>query len=228
MGRGRERWIKHYSSAQEILLVGEGDFSFSACLARAFGSAPKIVATSLESQGSLRAKHRSCLSHLSELKRRGCLVLHDVDVYEIDLHPALQWRKFDVIIFNFPHAGHFPWLRERNLQLIQMHKNLLKAFFKNARGMLMEGGEVHVATRDDYPYNRWNVEELAEEAGLVLMEKVWFKKSDYPGYQNKRGGDIKSNKTFRLRNCFTFKFALQQYEYDYTCDEMSDCSDDFI
>ena len=52
MGRGRERWIKHYSSAQEILLVGEGDFSFSACLARAFGSARNMVATSLESQGT--------------------------------------------------------------------------------------------------------------------------------------------------------------------------------
>ena len=106
----------------------------------------------------------------------------------------------------------------------RMHKNLLKAFFENARGMLREGGEVQVATRDDYPYNRcpWD----AEEAGLVLMEKVWFKEWDYPGYQNKRGGDIKSNKTFRLRNCFTFKFALQQYEYDCTCDEMSVCSDD--
>lgn len=52
MGRGRERWIEHYSSGQEMLLVGEGDFSFSACLARAFGYAGNMVATSLESQGT--------------------------------------------------------------------------------------------------------------------------------------------------------------------------------
>ncbi|KAF7840486.1 Heavy metal-associated isoprenylated plant protein 41 isoform A [Senna tora] len=46
-----EKWKKHYSSRHRILLVGEGDFSFSLCLARAFGSAQNLVATSLDSQG---------------------------------------------------------------------------------------------------------------------------------------------------------------------------------
>ncbi|GFS31719.1 methyltransferase small domain protein, putative [Actinidia rufa] len=46
-----ERWMKHYSSFQKILLVGEGDFSFSACLAVAFGCAHNIIATSLDSRG---------------------------------------------------------------------------------------------------------------------------------------------------------------------------------
>lgn len=53
-----ERWIKHYSSAHEILLVGEGDFSFSTSLAVAFGSATNIFATSLDSYG-IRPFHRS-------------------------------------------------------------------------------------------------------------------------------------------------------------------------
>ena len=39
------RWIKHYSSEYKILLVGEGDFSFSASLAVAFVSATNITAT---------------------------------------------------------------------------------------------------------------------------------------------------------------------------------------
>ena len=47
------RWIKHYSSSHRILLVGEGDFSFSTCLASAFGWASNMVATSLDSQGIL-------------------------------------------------------------------------------------------------------------------------------------------------------------------------------
>lgn len=46
-----ERRIKHYSSNHKILLVGEGDFSFSKCLANAFGSASNITATSLDSEG---------------------------------------------------------------------------------------------------------------------------------------------------------------------------------
>ena len=47
-----EKWIKHYSSTQKMLLVGDGDFSFAVCLAEAFGSATNIVATSLDSEGN--------------------------------------------------------------------------------------------------------------------------------------------------------------------------------
>nr|CAJ26359.1 hypothetical protein [Brachypodium sylvaticum] len=49
---GREvKWLRHYSSAQSILIVGDGDFSFSLALATAFGSGVNIVATSLDSYG---------------------------------------------------------------------------------------------------------------------------------------------------------------------------------
>ncbi|KVI02107.1 protein of unknown function DUF2431 [Cynara cardunculus var. scolymus] len=74
--------------------------------------------------------------------------------------------------------------------------------------MLNEGGEVHMRHRDDNPYNRWNVVLLAGEAGLKLKEKVDFQKSDFPGYHNKRGGDIRTNKTFPIVHAFNFKFAL--------------------
>ncbi|PKU75016.1 Uncharacterized protein MA16_Dca019944 [Dendrobium catenatum] len=49
----REIWIKHYSSSHRILLVGEGDFSFSACIARAFGSAKNMIATSYDNLGEM-------------------------------------------------------------------------------------------------------------------------------------------------------------------------------
>ncbi|ONI02413.1 hypothetical protein PRUPE_6G197000 [Prunus persica] len=62
-----------------MVQVGKGDSSFSTCLARALGSAHNMVATSLKSQGSLRTTYRNCLSHLSELKRRGYLVLLSVE-----------------------------------------------------------------------------------------------------------------------------------------------------
>ncbi|KAH0983902.1 hypothetical protein GBA52_011079 [Prunus armeniaca] len=154
-------------------------------------------------------EHWSSEAHLEELERRGCLVLYEVDVQEMHQHHTLMCMKFDIIIFNFPHAGHYSWLCERDDELIQMHRDLLKAFFKSARGMLSKGGEVHVSHRDDYPYDQWKLTELAEKAGLVLKEKAWFEKSTYPGYHNKRGGGIQSNKKFPLNECYTFKFSLK-------------------
>ncbi|OWM79251.1 hypothetical protein CDL15_Pgr003423 [Punica granatum] len=51
-----EKWLTHYSSNHSILLVGEGDFSFSKGLAMAFGSASNIHATSYDTYG-IRSNH---------------------------------------------------------------------------------------------------------------------------------------------------------------------------
>ena len=67
MGKKKEKKIQHYSSTQKILLVGEGDFSFSACLARAFRSAANMVATSLHSKGTNRVTESLNLPYSTDL-----------------------------------------------------------------------------------------------------------------------------------------------------------------
>lgn len=47
-----EKRIGNYSSNHKMLLVGEGDFSFTMSLAEAFGTAVNITATSLDSHGT--------------------------------------------------------------------------------------------------------------------------------------------------------------------------------
>ncbi|KAG6601905.1 hypothetical protein SDJN03_07138, partial [Cucurbita argyrosperma subsp. sororia] len=77
-GSVSEKTIMHYKSSHTILLVGEGDFSFSACLAKAFGSATNMVATSLDSNEALGLL--------------GGTVLHEVDATAMSrqLQPLLQ------------------------------------------------------------------------------------------------------------------------------------------
>ncbi|KAD4179041.1 hypothetical protein E3N88_27632 [Mikania micrantha] len=195
ISKDKEGWIDCYNSSQKILLVGEGDFSFSACLARAFRTAENIVATSYIKKELLVRDHWTCIPHLLELERLGCLLLYEIDVYKMHTHHILKNMKFDIIIYNFPHAGHFVHLRERDPVLIDlvifhtlyvswvthmMHKELVETYFKNARKMLTSVGEVHLRHRDDPPYDRWNVVLLAAKAGLALKEKVGFNQSDYP------------------------------------------------
>nr|DAD36528.1 TPA_asm: hypothetical protein HUJ06_007169 [Nelumbo nucifera] len=99
-----ERRITHYSSSHQILLVGEGDFSFSACLAKAFRSATNMVSTSLDSRDTLFLKHPTAWLNLEELEKLGGAIVHGVNSLTMVQHPFLKDRKLDRIVFNFPHA----------------------------------------------------------------------------------------------------------------------------
>ncbi|VVA26999.1 PREDICTED: At4g26485 [Prunus dulcis] len=201
-------YSKAYSSYQKILLVGEGDFSFAACLARAFGSAANIVATSLDSREFLMVNYSKAMSNLKELEDRGCTILHCVDCKTMNLHPRLYNKRFDRIIFNFPHSGYSNGLSSSEYSIFQIlsHQNLVGAYFKSAREMLTETGEVHVTHKTTYPFSEWNIVTLALEAGLFLVDVESFSLWNYPGYQNKRGAGI-CDQTFPVGKSSIFKFS---------------------
>ncbi|PKI78817.1 hypothetical protein CRG98_000777 [Punica granatum] len=146
-----EKKIMHYSSNHNILLVGEGDFSFATCLAQAFGSAPNIVATSLDSRGF--------------------------------------------------------FYKEDDLQQIRIHKELVKGFLKSASSMLSYNGQVHITHKTNYPFSAWDIVGLAEEVGLYLLDEDNFKPWMYPGYVNKRGDGHRSDESFLVGLCSTYKFT---------------------
>ncbi|KAJ0044683.1 hypothetical protein Pint_03688 [Pistacia integerrima] len=73
--------------------------------------------------------------------------------------------------------------------------------------MLKKKGEVHVTHQTSNPFDRWEIEKLAAEVGLSLVEKIRFHTWDYPGYGNKRGSGSKCNESFNVGLCMTFKFA---------------------
>ncbi|KAK4275260.1 hypothetical protein QN277_018375 [Acacia crassicarpa] len=68
-----EKTKKHFSSKNKILFVVEGDFSFSLCLAKAFGSASNICGcnVSLDSKDTLSLKYPRTLNILPELEHLG-------------------------------------------------------------------------------------------------------------------------------------------------------------
>ncbi|CAM0951908.1 unnamed protein product [Alopecurus aequalis] len=200
------KWLKHYSSAQSILVVGDGDLSFSLSLATAFGSGENLVATSLDSYGALTKKYGKAEMNITELKRLGATVLHDVDAKTMKLHSCLKMRRFDRIVYNFPHAGFKG--KEDHLHVINAHKQLLHGFFANARHLLRPYGETHVSHKTGLPYDTWDIEQLANDSSLIMVRKVHFSKEDYPGYDQKRGDGAKCDQPFALGPCCTFMFCL--------------------
>ncbi|KAF8031757.1 hypothetical protein BT93_D0849 [Corymbia citriodora subsp. variegata] len=206
---GGEKRIKHYSNFHRILLVGEGDFSFAGCLARSFGSAANMVATSLDSRATLRMNYATSAINLEKIEGFGGTVLHEVDAHTMSEHPILRHKSFNRIVYNFPHAG-FNGPEPSSFQ-IELHRDLVRGFLKNAKTMLTEDGEIHVTHKTAHPYSKWEIEKLAEEQGLFLVEEVPFSVWDYEGYVNRRGSGAKCHGTFPVGVASTYKFSKNDH-----------------
>ncbi|XP_042521270.1 uncharacterized protein LOC122094730 [Macadamia integrifolia] len=200
----KERRIKHYFSSHKILLVGEGDFSFSACLANVFGSANNMVATSLNSKGFLEENYSNAISNINGLNSRGCMVLHGVDATNMSGHQFLRGMKFDRIVFNFPYAGFFK--SESRESQKRRHQKLVTLFFKNAKKMLSEEGEIHISHKSNGFHCEWNIVSLASLSGLNFIKEVKFNLNDYPGYNTKFG--FGGDENFDCNPSETYMFGL--------------------
>ncbi|KAK9152331.1 hypothetical protein Syun_010640 [Stephania yunnanensis] len=202
----KEIWIKHYCSSHKILLVGEGDFSFSACLGRAFGRANNMVATSLNSQDFLKKNYGRAMSNIQSLKSRGCKVVHKVNATEMAGNKKLNVVKYDRIVYNFPHAGFSD--KEFVTDEFRKHKNLVSLFMANAKKMIEEKGEIHISHKCNQFLEQQGLRKLAKKNGLVVMEEVKFNLSDYTGYNTKYG--FGGDKNFDCNPSKTYKFRLKK------------------
>ncbi|GMH25464.1 hypothetical protein Nepgr_027307 [Nepenthes gracilis] len=175
-----------YTSSQKMLLVGEGDFSFSACLAVSFGSAANMVSTSLDSMEFLFKNYKQAMGNILQLKTRGCTVMHEVDATQMASCHSLNTIKFDRIIFNFPHAGVFRRDAPRDAQ-IREHQKLIRGFLKNAKKMIAADGQIHITHKSNGFFREWAIEMLAANEGLRLIQAFLFNYRDYEGYSTKFG-----------------------------------------
>ncbi|KAK9156416.1 hypothetical protein Sjap_003896 [Stephania japonica] len=199
-------WIKHYCSSHKILLVGEGDFSFSACLGKAFGRADNMLATSLNTQEFLKKNYGKAMSNIQSLRSRGCKVIHQVNATEMARYKKLNVVKYDRIVYNFPHAG-FP-VNESVEDHLRRNRDLVSLFMANAAKMIEEYGEIHISHKCNKFFEQWGLQKLAKKNGLVVMEEVKFNLSDYPGYNTKYG--YGGDKNFDCNPSKTYKFRLKR------------------
>lgn len=50
-------------------------------------------------------KYKNAKSNLDQLVNLGASLIHGLDATKMKLHSDLKMRKFDLIVYNFPHAG---------------------------------------------------------------------------------------------------------------------------
>ncbi|KAJ3227848.1 hypothetical protein HDU81_006428 [Chytriomyces hyalinus] len=210
-----------YSHHQTMLLVGEGNFSFAnSLISNIYVEAPEnMTATSFDTLEVVKEKYPDAEVILNNLEESGVTLFHGVDASNISKCKPLKGKKFDIIVFNFPHVGAGIKDQDRN---IMANQELIAGFFKSALQHLNPNGEIHIALKNSHPYTNWNIKLLASNQDLCMKSKTPFIPSMYPGYAHRRtiGFDDRISTTENedlmrgagadaaagISNCFTFAF----------------------
>lgn len=94
-----------FEPLDRILLIGDGDLSFALSLTRDHGAAD-LLATTYDSEAELLEKYPQAAEHKREItdeyEQR---VLHGVDATKLSQKEVGKGRRWDRIVFNFPHVG---------------------------------------------------------------------------------------------------------------------------
>lgn len=100
-----------FKPTDKILLIGEGNFSFARALvceppsALQYLPASSVVATAYDTEAECFEKHPEAQAIVEEIRAKGAEVSFGVDATKLEKVTSLRSRKFDRIVWNFPHAG---------------------------------------------------------------------------------------------------------------------------
>ncbi|PCH34086.1 hypothetical protein WOLCODRAFT_135495 [Wolfiporia cocos MD-104 SS10] len=131
-----------FTAADRILLVGEGDFSFARALVQdppsplQFLPPGNVTATAYDTEEECYRKYLGASEIVSFLRGKGVEVLFSVDATKLEKCSPLKGRRWDKIVWNFPHAGKGITDQDRNILSNQV---LILGFLRSAAGFLATG-----------------------------------------------------------------------------------------
>ncbi|KAH9096091.1 hypothetical protein LEN26_017585 [Aphanomyces euteiches] len=172
----------HVTTAPRILIVGDGNFSYSRAITTALqraGFEPKfVISTSLDTRDELERMYPGASASIEHLESNGVQVRHDINATTLAAYAhVFGIDAFDRIVFNFPHFAEGGNVRNK----ISKHRELLAKFFESSRSVLAHDGQVWLslcAGQGGTPADTitrsygdtWQVIECAAAGQLLLLD----------------------------------------------------------
>lgn len=184
-----------------ILVLGDGDFSFSRALQelkfRGEGTgAAHITATSLDSKSEVENKYQKAAANLKALSFSDVTVLHGVDATRLEQTLRCNGEQaqqhsvsYDTVVWNFPYP------KGERVADSRLGADLLTDFFHSVKPLLRPDAEIRIvlassqggSTREAAGTRpAWKVEGVAAAAGFDLIEVFPFDPEMFPGYEPRR------------------------------------------
>mmetsp|Transcript_7230 Transcript_7230/g.9439 ORF Transcript_7230/g.9439 Transcript_7230/m.9439 type:complete len:358 (-) Transcript_7230:950-2023(-) len=211
-----------YDVSQKVLIVGDGDFSFSLSLANdrvgsKTGRIDLLTCTSFHTLEHLKEVYPDVETNISKLKEAGAVVIHEVDATKLESNETLKSQApFDKIIFNFPCVD-VPDGKDGQSYDLEANRLLVSDFLKQSEGLLnlnpQNLGEVHVTHKTKEPFSWWKIPTLCDPLNnsLKYERSVVFDRSCYPDYRPRKVND---KKTFPVGDAVTHIFSPTKGEPD--------------
>ena len=195
----------------DVILLGEGDFSFTRSLELYFGSSskPRLISTSFDSGEEVVKKYRDANVWLAKWRQGGSAVqaLHGVDATKdilAQLGPAAADCKCNTVIFNFPHLG---------VEDAKLHGAMVAHVMMRARELLLGSGGAgkgfFILALADAQAERWKVNDMAIRNNMPLFRQFAFRPTDWPGYKIRRHINGKSFER-KVQSCSFFCYAVEE------------------
>eukprot|EP00808_Paulinella_micropora_P018830 g31913.t1 len=184
---------KALPAGAQLLVVGDGDFSFSQSLCALLRHGVAVTATGLDSHNAVVRKYPQAAQHIQQVRAHGAHVLHGLDATQLPTHFPQQ--SFDRIIFNFPHSGQ---------QRVHINRALLRDFFRSATDKISSNGKVLLTLKDKPPYCNWQMEEAATAAGLIRESALRFDAEAFPHYAHVTTDPTHNDVEYRFVKTFVF------------------------
>ncbi|EKX32855.1 hypothetical protein GUITHDRAFT_120959 [Guillardia theta CCMP2712] len=144
--------------AGKVLVVGDGNFSFSVALLELLQGGSSVTSTCYDSLEVLQNKYDDAQGHVDKLREGGASVLFQID--------ATRHLVDDNIAAN---------------------QDLIRKFLDSSSKILSPTGKVFVTIKKGEPYDSWKVARIGIAiSGLQLKTAVDFDHAAFPGYSHRR------------------------------------------